>query len=524
MTAAELMANWNALIATATLGTQRGAPVSSAKLWPTVDLGPPPGPAERVLLRTAAANHLWQLAGVRIAPTQRVSPDIAPVTDAPLVSESAVWRLARMLAGDHRDLVPEWLALAAEARAIVPPHWLPLVLSALDAAERAAAGAVLGPHAEWLARRNPEWAPGLAPAAAEAVELWNHGTLSQRCAAFGQMRAADPTGARLMLESTWPTEPPDARAALMGTLLEAPGLSEADESFLEAALSDKRKEVRAAALECLCRLPGCAHAQRNLERLRSLLVMTDAKPGLLGKLARRRLEIALPESLDKAAVRDGVSAKAPAQQKLGERAGWLMQMVAMARPNHWCERFGCDIQTFLDAALATDYAMDLLLALAHASIRQHDAVWIAALATRLLAFQAAPEQQAVIAQTIPMLVAAAPPTERDRLVRQLLAASKPADLNLLQSALAAADVAWSSETTHLAFQLLAERTRLATSEYSHPRNTLAHWGRYAEVSTASAALARILEQTAAPSPWRNALEALQEIITFRLAMRQELST
>jgi uncharacterized lipoprotein YmbA len=115
-----------------------------------------------------------------------------------------------------------------------------------------------------------------------------------------------------------------------------------------------------------------------------------------------------------------------------------MQMVAMARPNHWCERFGCDIQTFLDAALATDYAMDLLLALAHASIRQHDAVWIAALATRLLAFQAAPEQQAVIAQTIPMLVAAAPPTERDRLVRQLLAASKPADLNLLQSALAAA--------------------------------------------------------------------------------------
>src|SRR5579884_209715 len=107
MTTAELMANWNSLIAIATLGTQRGAPVSAEKLWPSADLKPPPGPAERALLRTAAANHLWQLAGVRIAPAQLGVPDIAPVTNAPLVSESAVWRLACMLAGEHRDLVSE---------------------------------------------------------------------------------------------------------------------------------------------------------------------------------------------------------------------------------------------------------------------------------------------------------------------------------------------------------------------------------------------------------------------------------
>jgi hypothetical protein len=74
------------------------------------------------------------------------------------VSENAMWRFARMLGGDHRDLVPEWLSLAAEGGRLLPRHWLPVVLNGLQPKERAIASPVLGPSAEWLCSKNPEWA------------------------------------------------------------------------------------------------------------------------------------------------------------------------------------------------------------------------------------------------------------------------------------------------------------------------------------------------------------------------------
>src|SRR5262249_34857542 len=153
---------------------------------------------------------------------------------------------------------------------------------------------------------------------------------------------------------------------------------------------------RSAAVECLCRVPGSAHTARNLERLRPLVVLGRR---LLGK----RLEITLPESLDKAAARDGINAKPPAQQKIGERAYWLMQMISMAAPTHWCERFQCDINTFIQAALATDYATDLIPALSAAGVRHSDTAWIIALSAELLQWCSQPERQAVASEMIPAL-------------------------------------------------------------------------------------------------------------------------
>jgi len=337
------------------------------------------------------------------------------------------------------------------------------------------------------------------------------------------MRAADPTGARVWLERSWQTEPPDARVAFLETLLNTPGLSDADEPFLETVLNDKRKDVRTAAVECLCRLPGSGHVRRNLERLQSLVTLTESGTGLLSKFKKRRLEITLPDSLDKATARDGINAKPPAQQKIGERAYWLMQMIAMVRPPYWCDRFQCDIETFITAALGTEYSTDLLLALSHAAIRHRDAAWIAALSTRLLAWYGHPEQQGVAAQMIPALVTAAPSSERDTILRQLLAAIQASQLDFLQGMLVSTDVQWSAETTRLAFGLLAQCTELASSDYSQARHTLGGWGPRVDVATANSALTRILERTADKSPWRKAVETLNEIIEFRLGLRQELS-
>ncbi len=246
--------------------------------------------------------------------------------------------------------------------------------------------------------------------------------------------------------------------------------------------------------------------------------------GLLGKLRKRRLEITLPESLDKAAARDGINAKPPAQQKIGERAYWLAQMVSMAPPAHWCTRFQCDIETFIGAALATDYAADLLLALVEAAIRYRDTPWIVALSERLLGWLDNAELRVVSVQTIGALIAAVPAGERDALIRRLLASSKAPQLDLLQGLLGATDVAWSAETTRIAFELLEQSTGLGGSDYTRPRNALAHWGPRVEATTASRALERMLARLGDKSPWRNAVEALNEIVEFRLAMKQELTT
>jgi hypothetical protein len=199
-------------------------------------------------------------------------------------------------------------------------------------------------------------------------------------------------------------------------------------------------------------------------------------------------------------------------------------MIAMTRPSHWTERFQCDIDTLIAAALSTDYAVDLLVAFSNAATRHGDPAWITALSMQLLTWYDHPEHQHTAAQMTTALVAAAPANERDAILRKLLAASKGPQFSFLQGALTAVDSEWSAETTRLAFERLEQRIDMGDVEYTRPRDTFAHWGARVDVPTASRALERILQRIADKSPWRNALETLRDIIEFRLAMRLELST
>jgi hypothetical protein len=72
--------------------------------------------------------------------------------------------------------------------------------------------------------------------------------------------------------------------------------------------------------------------------------------------------------------------------------------------------------------------------------------------------------------------------------------------------------------------LLAQRVRTESQQWSFPRNVLSEWGRHAHVETAIADVERVDARCPDPSSWRNAVEALKEIIEFRAAMRQELLT
>jgi hypothetical protein len=82
---------------------------------------------------------------------------------------------------------------------------------------------------------------------------------------------------------------------------------------------------------------------------------------------------------------------------------------------------------------------------------------------------------------------------------------------------------WSAQTTRRAFELLGQRVRTESQSYPVPRNTLTVWGQRAHIETARAEIERVDARCPDPSPWRNAVEALKEIIGFRAVMRQELS-
>ena len=518
---AENQGAWTSIASLAALGTARASqPVDS--LWPDASLSMPGETPESTLLRVAAASYLWQLAGSRAVvatPPAAETAEIAPPLEDRRVSEVAAWRMGRMLSGDHRELLPEWFALAAQFGRVLPPQWLPAVLNTLKPAELEGIAAVLGRRAVWLATRNPAW--HLRDVAAPpSEERWETGTLAERVGELTALRAADPAAARGWIQKTWESDPPEAREAFVRVLLV--GLSEADEAFLEAALRDKRKGVRTAAIECLSRLPTSAHAQRNLARLDPLLTFDLPATGLLGKLKKRRLHVELPAAaLDKEALRDGIEANVPAIRKIGERTWWLVQMVSLVPPSHWTKRFGCDARTLVEAVTETDYSDELITALTEAASRHADEAWLAELLRLTLA--KTPPSDPKGHNSVMELVNGAPAAARERLLWQALESTNDTSFGLALILLNSSGADWSAQMTRRAFELLGQRVRTESQSYPLPRNTLTVWGQRAHIETALAEIERVDARCPDPSPWRNAVEALKEIIGFRAAMRQELS-
>ncbi len=506
---------WVRLTSIATLGTER-APLPE-DVWPEASLQGSDASSERTLLRAAAATHLWQLAGRRaLARDDDASPVAFPSLAAePRVSEAAAWRLGGMLGGsDHRALVTEWLELAQAARKRLPTHWLPVVLDGLDPAEAQRFAPVLGSAAEWLAAQNPKWV--LRAAREPSEQRWLDASLEERVAELALVRAVSPERAREWIERTWAEDPPEAREAFIRAL--EPHLGDADEALLERALDDKRKSVRLAAAECLSRLAGSAHARRNLERVDPCLGL-EAGTGLLARFRKRALTVTLPAALDKSALRDGIEPKVPAQRKIGERAFWLMQMLARVAPVHWTTRFGCEPSALLASALATEYGAELLAALSLAALRHPSLAWIEALCD---AQRESGSDPMLVARWLADLIRAAPVDARAGLLEAQLTQLRAGSFATLHALLVQLDTAWTPALTSLALEALLATLRADRQTYPYPRDALQVWGLRCHVGSARPLVAALHGERSDDSPWRNALERLHEIVEFRAAMQEEL--
>lgn len=334
---------WDELLTAALLGTARRAPSLHAPdpalqaLLARLDAAD----AEGALLGAAALLAQYRAAGaVPAPPLERALPP-APAEAQLICPPRAQPHLHAMLGGSHRALLPEWLAALEAGGWRVPPGVLPELLEQgrLHAEMRAAILPALGARGRWLAGQNPAWAyaaplPDMAALDERALaEAWDTGTRAARLALLADLRPRAPALARELLARDWASEKADDRAASLAAL--EPGLSTADEPFLEHALDDRSKEVRRAAAALLARLPESQLVARMRARATAMLRLATDRAGLLRR-ASERLHAEPPTQCDAAMQRDGIEPQPPAgRQKQGERAWWLQGVLGAVPPATW---------------------------------------------------------------------------------------------------------------------------------------------------------------------------------------------
>ncbi|MGW3137849.1 DUF5691 domain-containing protein [Streptomyces sp. NPDC001139] len=384
---------WEELVTVALLGTERRTP--------------PGGTAGReapvALLDAAAVQTLRRRAGLRPA-RAAARPEPAAEDPRPPLPAAAARRLALLLtdrpgtgggrrgtAPDLMELLPQWLATANARGFAPPPEMLPALLDAARGRTdlRPAALAFAGPRAMWLARLNPDWRFALraAPGGGTALprledeertrRLWQEGLFAERVALLSALRAREPAAARELLATTWPTERAEDRLMFLDSL--RTGLGPRDEPFLEQALADRSRNVRATAAELLSALPDSALAARMAVRAGACVAVdhTGAAPTIV---------VEAPHECDAGMERDGVVAKAPAGR--GERSWWFGQLVEAAPLAAWSGRLGGRTPDQIVALpVADDWQGELHAAWCRAAVRQRDPAW----ARALLGAPSAPE-------------------------------------------------------------------------------------------------------------------------------------
>jgi hypothetical protein len=382
--------DWSELRTVALLGTDRrplpdpGGPAAPRAAAAAVDRTDPAA----ALLDLAALALVRRRAGLLPAPAP-AWPDPAEPDDRPALPRAAADRLGSLLGGRGQDtglanlgeLLPQWLTTARAYGYRLPPALVPALLDTARARSelRADAVALAGPLGRWLAERNPDWrfvtrtatAADTAQDPAAGGQIWQEGLFAERVTHLTRLRRSDPAAGLALLRTTWAAERAEDRLLFLDALQD--GLSPEDEPFLEAALADRSKNVRATAAELLSTLPGSALAARMAERARACV-----RPGPDGFAVRP------PVECDQAMQRDGIPLRSPTGR--GQRSWWLGEIVAAAPLALWTREGGPTPDRLLvlparegGESDGADWSGELREAWARAAVRQRDEVWARAL-------------------------------------------------------------------------------------------------------------------------------------------------
>jgi hypothetical protein len=499
---------WEDLVTSVLLGTDRRPPqppLAGDALSERIQrLDPAQSPS--FLLGAAALVTQYRQAGRLLAQIALPAPSVCPPEDRPACSPAAALRLKMMLGGSYKEILPEWLALAAERGKRVPAELLPELLSWADPDTPSIDSvlAVIGQRGRWLLTQNPGWEDVLLaetmrhiqPAAAEAA--WQTGKRAARQALLRCVRVANPALGLQLVASTWKEDSALDRTSFLNIFTN--GLSMADEPFLEAALDDRSKEVRRAACDLLGGLGESRLVQRHYQRLQALLKF---QPGNF--LRKPKLEVILPEACDKDMLRDGVEVKRQTKTR-GEKGEWLAQMLRTVPPTWWSRDWKESPEGILTTASQGDWEELLRESWVSAAVAHRDLAWAEALLKRY------PDEEA--------LIAILQPQQREAFFLSQLEANFDVGLDLLSRD----EHAWSKDLSLRVLEGIRKyhAANLATFDYTW-RKSFPALGRHMQPALA-AEINRLLANPSVENPnWDGVVESLLLTVDFRRLMLDELS-
>jgi hypothetical protein len=292
----------------------------------------------------------------------------------------------------------------------------------------------------------------------------------------------------------------------------------ADETFLEAALDDRRKEVRTVAANLLARLPESRLVGRMIERVEPLLrIVPGEQRSLLAlKVGRKaRISVGLPAACDKPMIRDGVEPKPPHGE--GEKSWWLRQMVAAIPPSHWTRTSGESVAALLEAAQSNQqWKATLVTAWTQATEAHRDAEWAEAMLSALKEPPAA---------ALPIL----PPARQEAIVRRALE-QQPGPLrgsHPVLELLPRMEHAWSPDFARIVLARVRQHVAATKPNYSADWNLRqiveTQFGRLIPPALADEAAAGWADAALESSYWKHAVDQMLDLLRFRHEMLKEIA-
>lgn len=502
---------WQKVVSAALIGTERqpfAVPVATGKLGqllPHLN-----GQAiEAGLLLTAATISLHQRAGwhPRLYPIS--SQDVCDRKDLPLCSSRAARLLQQMLQGQYPEVLPEWLAIATQKGQRAPEFYLPdlLDLGKQRRDLRIAILPVLGQRGRWLAAQNLDWSYAIEVA---TEQDWETGHSIARSLYLQNLRSRDPDHARELLQSTWSQEAASDRAKFLATL--RTGLSTADEPFLETALGDRSKEVRRAAVDLLASLPNSRLCQQVAEHTcRYLSVERRKTPSL---------QVQLPDTLDDALVALGIEPKLSpgVDSKLGEKAWWLLQMIAATPLSTWTDQWQMTPHEIITLTKAHDWQTILMDGFASAAIRQKNYVWLESLFELWLTGSATTRDAMPARLNIEELFTMFPPEKRDAILVKLLQYTpEKIGESVTIWLLRRSAHSWSLDLTHLVLSSLEhylKQEKIVSNIHWELRTALKEFAYHIPIAVIPE-VEKLRSQLADQSPWRQSIEEFLDLLRFR---------
>ncbi len=354
---------WQDLISTALIGTQRhqneiSINSSSENLNSLLTQINSSNDTEQKLLSLATTLSVYQKIGQLPSKTTLNKLEPADLDDLP-VCKAAYAVLLQTLGGKHRNVFPEAINLLAKLGKRVPPDMLFPLLEYGKVLEDShpIIRQIIGKRGQWLASLNPNWeyAQQLNLTENKVEEIWKTGTQHDRTTLLETLRKNNPKQARELLLTSWQKEPANIRVKLISFL--KTNLSDDDETFLEAALDDRSKEVRIEAKRLLAHLPNSQFQARIQQCARSFVQLKTQKK-------RTFIDVEIPP-ITKELVRDF-----PYIEDQNGKGSFLNSLFIQIVPDFWCKEWNISWLELMDLIKTSDWQHHLESGLLH-SLREH---------------------------------------------------------------------------------------------------------------------------------------------------------